>query len=324
MKNKKLLLLLMSLVLIVGLVACQTADAPGDDQVETTEAVDQTEAIGDGEEVVAGDGDYTIGLVVSTQTNPFFVSLKEGVEAKANELGVELVVVDAQDDAALATSGMEDLITRQVDLIIVNPTDSDAIANSVLDANEANIPVITVDRVSNGGEVVTHIASDNVAGGEMAGEYIIELVGENAKVVELEGVPGANSAIERGEGFNDAIAGTSIEVVAKQTANFDRTEGLNVMENILQAQPEIDAVFAHNDEMALGALEAIEGSGREIVVVGFDATDDAVVAVEEGRLAATIAQKPELMGQTAVESAVSFLNGESTEDFVPVELELIK
>ena len=188
---------------------------------------------------------------------------------------------------------------------------------------EAGIPVITVDRSSNGGEVVSFIASDNMAGGMMAGEFIVEKLGGKGKVVELEGVSGTSAARERGEGFNKAIEGTDIEVVAKQTADFDRLKGLEVMENILQSQPEIDAVFAHNDEMALGALEAIKASGREIMVVGFDATDDAVAAVEAGEMAATVAQKPALIGSMGVETAMKVLNGESIEASVPVELKLV-
>ena len=150
-----------------------------------------------------------------------------------------------------------------------------------------------------------------------------ELLGGKGKVVELEGIAGTSAARDRGQGFNDAIAGTEIEVVAKQVADFDRTQGLSVMENILQAQPEIDAVFAHNDEMALGAQKAIEASGREIIIVGFDATDDAVAAVKEGKMSATVAQQPSLIGELGVETAKKILDGESVEDFVPVDLQLV-
>lgn len=298
---KKILALLMVLVLSFSLVAC------GSDEVK------------DGGE----DGEFTIGFVISTQTNPFFVSLKEGAEEKAKELGVELIVLDSQDDSAKELANMEDLITRNVDLILVNPTDSDSIVNSVIAANDSDIPVITVDRASNGGEVLSYIASDNIAGGKMAGEYILEQLDGKGKVVELEGIAGTNAARERGEGFNEAIKGTDLEVVAKQTADFDRVKGLEVMENILQSQAEIDAVFAHNDEMALGALEAVKVSGKDIMVVGFDATEDAVKSVEAGDMGATIAQQPELIGQMGIESAVKSLKGEDIDESVPVELKLI-
>jgi len=144
------------------------------------------------------------------------------------------------------------------------------------------------------------------------------------KVVELEGVAGTSAARDRGQGFNEAIDMTDIEVVARQVADFDRTKGLSVMENILQAQPEIDAVFAHNDEMALGALKAIQASGRDILIVGFDATEDAVKAVEAGDMAATVAQQPAMIGKLGVESAMKVMNNESLEMFVPVDLMLVK
>ena len=317
MKNKKFVALLLVLVLSVSvLAACGNKDKDGEVIPPETEGTETEGNAGEKE-------DFTVGFVISTQTNPFFVSLKNGAEAKAKELGIELIVLDSQDDSAKAAANMEDLITRGVDLILVNPTDSDAIVNSVMLANDEGIPVITVDRAANGGEVLTYIASDNIAGGKMAAEFIIEQLGGSGKVVELEGIAGTNAARERGEGFNEGIEGTELEVVAKQTADFDRVKGLEVMENILQSQPEIDAVFAHNDEMALGALEAIKASGRDIIVVGFDATDDAVASVEAGELAATVAQQPELIGEMGIDAAVRYLKGETIDENVPVELKLI-
>lgn len=264
-----------------------------------------------------------IGLVISTQNNPFFVTLKEGAEAKAKELGHDLIVLDSQDNPAKELGNVEDLLVKGVDVLLINPTDSDAVVSSVKAANRSKIPVVTLDRAANGGEVVAHVASDNVLGGEMAGNFIVEKLGGKGKVVELEGIPGTTAARDRGTGFNKAVNG-KLEVVAKQAADFDRTKGLNVMENILQAQPEIQAVFAHNDEMALGALKAIEASGRDIFVVGFDATDDAVAAVKEGKLAATVAQKPAEIGAIGVEVADKIVKKQAVEKNVPVELELVK
>ncbi len=264
-----------------------------------------------------------IGLVFSTLNNPFFVDLEAGAKEKADELGATLITLDSHDDSAKEMSNMEDLINQEVDLILINPTDSDAVQSAVEAANAAGIPVITLDRGANGGEVVAHIASDNVAGGVLAGEFIVEQLGGEGKVVELEGIPGASAARDRGEGFNKALEGTNIEVVAKQTANFDRAEGLSVMENILQSQTEIDAVFAHNDEMALGALEAIKASGRDILVVGFDATADAKAAVEEGTMAATVEQLPKMIGSLGVETAMKVIDGETVEKTIPVDLQLV-
>lgn len=268
----------------------------------------------------AASGAGPIGLSISTLNNPFFVTLQEGALAKAKELGVELIVVDAGDDSAKQASDIEDLISKDISVLIVNPVDSDAVAPSVKDAIAKGIKVIAVDRVVNGVDVDCSIASDNVAGAKMAADYLVELVGEGAKVAELQGVNGASATIDRGQGFHD-IADEKLDVVASQTANFNRAEGMSVMENILQANSDIKAVFAHNDEMALGAIEAI--GGKDIIVAGFDATDDAIAAVKDGTMACTVAQKPELMGGTAVEVAKKLMDGKTVEASMPVEVKLI-
>ncbi|GAU75849.1 ribose ABC transporter substrate-binding protein RbsB [Fusibacter sp. 3D3] len=315
--KKILALLLIMLLAFTALAGCAKEAAPVATPEATTPAPEAT-APESTDPAVA-----KIGLVVSTLDNPFFVTLKEGAEAKAKALGMEIIVLDSQNDPAKELSNVEDLLTQEVSVILINPTDSDAVVNAIKAANAKSIPVITLDRGANAGEVVTHIASDNVAGGKMAGEYVVSQLNGTGKVVELEGIAGTSAARDRGLGFNTALEGSSVEVVAKQVADFDRTKGLSVMENILQAQPEINAVFAHNDEMALGALKAIQASGRDIMVVGFDATDDAVKAVEEGTLAATVAQQPDMIGGLGVEYAQKVLNGETVDAFVPVDLKLI-
>ena len=278
----------------------------------------------DGEENVReGSSGNVIGFSVSTLNNPFFVTLTEGARKAATENNVELVVVDAGDDAAKQTSDIEDLVSRNVGVLIVNPVDSDAVAPAVKSAMSQGIKVIAVDRGVNGVDVDCQIASDNVAGARMATEYLMELVGEGAKVAELQGVPGASATIDRGEGFHQ-VADKSLQVAASQTANFNRAEGMTVMENILQSDGAIKGVFAHNDEMALGAVEAVAASGKDIKIVGFDATDDAQKAVKDGKMAATVAQKPDKMGETAIETAVKIMAGETVDKSIPVEVELIK
>ncbi|KXG44185.1 ribose ABC transporter substrate-binding protein RbsB [Tepidibacillus infernus] len=303
------LVMMLSIVLLVG---CSTEPTGSENK--------------DADKIAGSSEKIKIGLSVSTQNNPFFVTLRDGAVKAAEQQGVDLIVVDAQDDSAKQISDIEDLIQQGVSAIIVNPTDSAAVTSAIESANSKNIPVITVDRSADGGVVATHIASDNVAGGKMAGEYILEKLGNKGKVVELEGIPGSSAARERGQGFHEAVDTVSdIEVVAKQAADFDRAKGLSVMENIIQGTQEINAVFAHNDEMALGALQALQAAGlNDVIVVGFDATDDAVKAVQEGTLTATIAQKPALMGEKAIEAALKVIKGETVEKFIPVELELIK
>ena len=307
MKLRRIAALAAASVMTLAMTGCQIITIDGETPVNT-----------DGGLV----GNGSVGLSVSTLNNPFFVTLAEGAKAEAEELGMELITVDAGDDAAKQTNDVEDLISKNVSVLIVNPVDSDAVAPAVKDAVAQGIKVISVDRVVNGVEVDCQIASDNVAGAKMATEYLVETIGEQAKVAELQGTPGASATIDRGEGFH-LVADEKLEVVGSQTANFNRAEGMTVMENLLQSDGAIAGVFAHNDEMALGAVEAIAATGKPIQVVGFDATDDALAAVQEGRMLATVAQQPDQMGKTAVDTAQKLIDGETVESSIPVEVKLV-
>ena len=205
MKIKKLVALAAAAVLSFSLVGCSV-------EGEGSSTGSSAEAVGNG----------SIGFSVSTLNNPFFVTLSEGAKEKAKEADVELIVVDAGDDAAKQTSDIEDLISKKISVLIVNPVDSDAVAPAVEDAIAKGIKVISVDRAVNGVDVDCAIASDNVAGAKMATEYLVELVGEGAKVAELEGVSGASATIDRGAGFHE-VADKQLDVVIKQTANFNRS-----------------------------------------------------------------------------------------------------
>lgn len=273
---------------------------------------------------VSAQAEQTLALAISTLNNPFFVTMQEGAEAKAKELGYELIVLDSQNDPARELSNIEDLMQRGVQALLINPADSDAVVNAVRMANRSDLPVFTVDRGATRGDVVSHIASDNTLGGKMAGDYIADQLGSGARVVQLEGIPGTSAARERGKGFAQAVADNNFNLLASQAADFDRTKGLNVMEDLLTAYSNIDAVFAQNDEMALGAVRAIAASQQQdILVVGFDGTSDGIEAVESGRMGATVAQQPYVIGELAVENAVRHLNGETVEEYIPVPLEVI-
>jgi ribose transport system substrate-binding protein len=269
-------------------------------------------------------GGQRIGLSISTLNNPFFVTLRDGAQAAADEAGAELIVSDAQNDTAQQQDDVQNFVTQQVNAILVNPVDSDAVVPAIEAANGANIPVIVLDRGASGGEVATTIASDNVQGGRLAGEELARIAG-SGDVAQLEGIPGTDPARDRGQGFEEAInAQSALELVASQTANFDRAEGLNVTENILQANPGIVGIFAQNDEMALGAVQALgSDAGNEVKIVGFDAIEDALSAIEEGTMSATIAQRPEEIGSLGVENAIRVIGGESVEENIPVEVELV-
>lgn len=274
---------------------------------------------------VGGGGSKTVGLALSTLNNPFFVTLRDGAQAKAKELGLTLEVADGNNDLATQVSQVEDFITKKVAVIIVNPVDSDGIVPAVKKANDANIPVITVDRASNGGTVASHIASDNVAGAKAACDYLIKQV-SSGNVVQLEGIAGTSAARDRGQGCKNAVAAQSaVKLVASQTADFDRAKGLNVMQNFLQAHPDVKGVFAQNDEMALGAVQAIVAAskGGQITVVGFDAIDDALAAIKAGKMAATIAQQPKLMGETALATAKDVIDAKTVAKSQPVEVKLV-
>ena len=265
----------------------------------------------------------TIALTISTLDNPFFVSLKDGAQKKADELGYKLVVLDSQNDPAKELANVEDLIVRGAKVLLINPTDSETVSNAVAIANRNKIPVITLDRGALKGDVVSHIASDNVAGGKMAGDFIAQKLGGNAKVIQLEGLAGTSAARERGEGFKQAVTEHKFDVLTSQPADFDRTKGLNVMENLLASKGAVQAVFAQNDEMALGALRALSAANKKVLVVGFDGTDDGIKAVKSGKMAATIAQQPALIGELGVVTADKLVKGEKVEAKIPVDLKVI-
>ncbi|WP_326717993.1 D-ribose ABC transporter substrate-binding protein [Vagococcus jeotgali] len=268
--------------------------------------------------------DLKVGVSISTLNNPFFVSVKEGITTLASENDTKTIISDAQNDASKQSNDMDDLIQQKVDVILVNPVDSSAIQNAVESANAANIPVITIDRSSDGGEVLTFVTSDNVKGGEMAANFIVEKVGKGAKVAQLEGTPGASATRERGEGFEN-IAKNDLDIIQSQTADFDRAKGLTVMENMLQSNSDIQAVFAQNDEMALGAAEALKSVGKkDVIVVGFDGNDDGIKAVSEGKIAATIAQQPVEMGKLSLQAAYDYFEGKDISPKIDSPLELVE
>ncbi|MBE2998904.1 substrate-binding domain-containing protein [Nocardiopsis sp. HNM0947] len=265
-----------------------------------------------------------VGMSVSTLNNPFFLQMRDGAEEEAADAGVDLVVTDAQDDPSQQADQIENFVSTGVDTMVLNPVDSDAVGPPVRGANNADIPVIAADRGVNDAETEALVTSDNVEGGRLAAQVLAEEIGEEGRIAVLQGTPGASASRERGEGFSEGIAEYGdIEVVAEQPADFDRTRGLDVMTNMLQANGDIDAVFAENDEMALGASAALSDAGEEAVVVGFDGTPEGFEAVEQGTLFATIAQQPAELGRVAVRNAIDAARGESVEEDVRVPVEIV-
>ncbi|RPE43744.1 monosaccharide ABC transporter substrate-binding protein (CUT2 family) [Streptomyces sp. Ag109_O5-1] len=266
-----------------------------------------------------------VGLSLSTLNNPFFVQIRSGAESEAKKLGVDLTVTDAQNDASQQANQLQNFTSSGLGAIIVNPVDSDAASNSVKAADKADIPVIAVDRGVNNAKTDTLVASDNVKGGELAAKTIAEKLGGHGKIVILQGQAGTSAARERAQGFAQGLkAYPGIQVVAQQPADFDRTKGLDVMSNLLQAHPDVQGVIAANDEMALGAIKALGSkAGTSVSVVGFDGTPDGLTAVKNGTLYASVAQQPSELGKIAVDNALKAIKDEKIDPTIKVPVKVI-
>ncbi|KFI95409.1 D-ribose-binding protein rbsB [Bifidobacterium stellenboschense] len=266
-----------------------------------------------------------VALLVSTLNNPFFVDLRDGAQEAAKDLGVELMVSDAQNDSATQQNQAQNAQSQGAKAVIINPVDSDAASPAVAPLLSSNLPVISVDRAVTGEEVTSHIASDNVAGGAQAADELAKAIGEKGDVIILQGTPGAASTRDRGDGFKKQIKKYSgIKVVAEQTANFDRAEALNVTTNLLQSNPDVVGIYAENDEMALGAVQSLGAkAGKDVKIFGFDGTEDGLKAVNSGTMVGTIAQQPKELGKKAVEAAVKAIKGESVEKTESIEVKTV-
>ncbi|WP_328938475.1 substrate-binding domain-containing protein [Streptomyces tauricus] len=266
-----------------------------------------------------------VGLSLSTLNNPFFVQIKEGAQAEAKKLGADLTVTDAQNDASQQANQLQNFTSEGVDSIIVNPVDSDAAGPSVRSANKSDIPVVGVDRGVNKAKTAALVASDNVEGGQLGAKALAEKLGGKGKIVILQGLAGTSASRERGAGFEEGLkAYPGIKVVARQPADFDRTKGLDVMTNLLQAHPDVQGVFAENDEMALGAIKALGSkAGKSVQVIGFDGTPDGLKAVADGTMYASVAQQPKELGRIAVENALRAADGKKTEQTVKVPVKVV-
>jgi ribose transport system substrate-binding protein len=276
-----------------------------------------------------------VALVLKTLNSPFFIDMQKGAQAAADQAGIDLVVQAAERevDVDKQMQIIENLVQTGVKVLLVTPSGSREIVPAIAKANAAGIPVVIVDtRVDPaaareaGIKTASFIGSDNLEGGRLAGQQLASITGGKAKVAVLEGIPGHETGDSRLKGFKEAIAATpGVQIVASQPANWERDLGFNVFQNMLQAHPEIDAVFACNDMMALGALEAIATAGKtgKIKVLGFDAVDDARKAIGTGAMVGSVAQFPSEMGRLAVESAAKILKGEAVPADQTVRIELV-
>lgn len=269
-----------------------------------------------------------IAVVVSTLNNPWFVMLAESAAENARKLGYEAKIFDSQNNPAVESDNFENLISSGYDAILLNPTDSDGSISSILKAKTAGIPVFCMDREVNADDAATsQILSDNYSGCVSIGIEFVKELKEKGKYVEILGLVGDNNTWARSKGFHSVVDNfPNLKMVAQQSGNFDRTKAMEVLETIMQANPDIDAVFCGNDAMAMGAFQALQATGKEykVKIFGFDGAGDVIEKIREKKISATGMQYPKVMAQTAVEFADEYFKGRKIfPQRVPVEVELV-
>lgn len=268
----------------------------------------------------------SIAYTVPTLNSAFFTTLGQGAQKAADDFGVELTFVGANLDVATQVKQVDDFIQKGVDVLIIQGADSAGIVAALNDAEKAGIPVVTTGDKPDGGKITTHIGFDNVESGVIGADFIGKQLNGKGKVVELIGRLGTASGREKSQGLKDGLAKfPGIQIVTSQPANFERATAVSVMENIIQAQPQIDAVYAANDDMALGALQALKAAGRDkgVTIVGNDGIDDAIAAIKNGTMAATNATPPYRQGYIGVEVAYRIATHQPVPALVKEKNELI-
>ncbi|MAP07292.1 MULTISPECIES: D-ribose ABC transporter substrate-binding protein [Rhodopirellula] len=274
------------------------------------------------------DAPKRVAVIVSTLNNPWFVVLAESARDSAIELGYDAVVFDSQNDPAKETAHFDNVIASGYSAVLFNPTDADGSVANVRRAKEAGVPVFCMDREINATDVAaSQILSDNYSGCVAIGQHFVKEVGESGEYAELLGLVGDNNTRNRSDGFHSVVDRyPDLKMVAQQSADFDRAKALEVMEAILQANPDIKAVFCGNDAMAMGAYQALLAANKaeQVKIFGFDGADDVVAMIHEGKITATGMQFPKLMAKTAAEYADRYLKGDhDLLQKVPVAVELV-
>jgi len=269
-----------------------------------------------------------IAVVISTLNNPWFVVLGESAAGRARELGYEAQIFDSQNNSAKEAEHFDNIIAMGYDAILFNPTDADGSVLNVKRAKEAGIPTFCMDREINSRDAATtQLLSDSFTGCVKLGQYFVRQVGKKGNYVEILGLVGDNNTWNRSNGFHSVVDEfPDLKMVAKQSADFDRNKAMDVMETIMQANPDIDAVFCGNDAMAMGAYQAVLSAGKayQVKIFGFDGSNDAINGIAEGKIAATVMQFPILMARTSADLADEYVKGKR--DFstkTPVEVVLV-
>jgi len=262
-----------------------------------------------------GTSSKEVVLIISTLTNPFFVSLAAGAQAEAQKLGYTLTVQNANNDSATELNMAQAAIAKKPACLILDPVDSDAIVTAINQANEAGVPVFAFDRMPSGGKILTFVGYDAINAGKNAADIIGAALNGTGKVAEIQGVMGTNVAQDRSKGFNDEMKAKfpNIEIVAQQPADFDRAKALNVATNVLQAHPDLNGIYAANDDMAIGVLSALQAQGLQgkVTLVGNDGIKDALDAVTAGTMYATWAESPFAEGMQVAQIAGDIIAGKT-------------
>jgi len=326
MKRKTWLSFLVVICLALMVAACGGNNSNTDSGSASTGDTDSSNESGAG----SSDGEekpLTIGFTNWSRSFEFYVEMEKGMQEAADRLGVKLVLQDANGDMLKQQQQLENFVTQGVDGVILVPIDSNASADAVRAVLDKNIPVVTADIAVNGVEgVSSHIASDNKMGGQLAAEYIGQLLNGEGKVAILHN-PTITSVIERADGFKETLQSKypNITIVAEQNGESKREKAMSITENLLQANPDLNAIFAVNDMMALGALQAVQAANKDVVIVGFDATEEAVDNIRNGSaMKASVAQQPAEIGASALETIVKVIKGEQVEKNIPVPVQLEK
>ena len=254
-----------------------------------------------------------IAVVISTLNNPWFVVLGESAVKRAKALGYEATIFDSQNNTSKEAEHFENLIAAGYSAILFNPTDSEGSVSNVKRAKIAGVPTFCMDREVNSLDVATsQIISDSFSGCVELGEYFVRQLNKKGTYVELLGLVGDNNTWNRSKGFHSVVdLFPDLKMVAQQSADFDRSKAMEVLESVLQSNPDIDAVFCGNDAMAMGAYQALVAAGKSesVMVFGFDGADDVMNAIRENKIKATVMQSPKYMAETAAELADQYLKG---------------
>jgi len=263
-----------------------------------------------------------IGFSQPTLESPFYTALVEGAKEEASKLGAELIVVDAQNDIEKQNSDIQSLITKGIDVLLINPVNPSGVAPALKAAEQANIPVIAVDRNTKQ-EVASYIGRDNEEMGREAGKKAVELLGgegkATGKIIEIQGDAGGTVMQARHDGFHEIVEKEAgIEIIEGPYSNYIRAEAVSAMQDLLQAHPDVNLVYAHNDDMALGAIQVLEKSGKlqDVSIVGIDGLMEAIKQIKDGKFKATVINDPISLGVLSIQTAVKVGNGETVEKYV--------